>query len=447
MKTLTFSRIVFSILAVSICVNIASASNCRVNKTADTNDGVCDGADCSLREAVAEPACSTIDFSLDLAGHPVGLTLGEIVINRSLSITAFGADAFTISGNDLSRIFFVPADKTVNISGLTLKGGNGVGAEFPNEGGAILSLGAINLNGVVLTQNSVCSSCTGAAVSIKNPATTSIIRNSTVQNNPAGPSNAAAISINGGGPLGVYNSTLTLNPGPAIKLLGAPVKVVQSTVDANGMGVFINGLGSLTAADSIVTDVCRCHMLSGFSSEGFNIVSTTPGSNQISYQKSDLVNIDPLLGPLDRHGGLTFSYSLRAGSPALDGGSNSLAAFYSLTADQRGFARIFDGDGDGTTTVDIGSFESNSPAPAQVVVAGRVLTAAGSPVRGVAVYLTDFQGSSARYAVSSSLGWFYFDQLPAGRVYKVRIASKRQPSQERNVFADHDLTDVDITLP
>ncbi len=63
----------------------------------------------------------------------------------------------------------------------------------------------------------------------------------------------------------------------------------------------------------------------------------------------NLVGVDPLLGPLSDHNGLTRTHALLSGSPAIDAGSNTNA----LTSDQRGspFTRSF-GD-----APDIGAFE------------------------------------------------------------------------------------------
>jgi hypothetical protein len=63
--------------------------------------------------------------------------------------------------------------------------------------------------------------------------------------------------------------------------------------------------------------------------------------------------IDPRLAPLASNGGPTKTHALLAGSPAIDRGDNSGAP----AADQRGVARPRDGDGDGTSVVDIGAFE------------------------------------------------------------------------------------------
>lgn len=71
---------------------------------------------------------------------------------------------------------------------------------------------------------------------------------------------------------------------------------------------------------------------------------------------SDSLNtlgVDPLLGPLDYHGGTTPSYFLLPGSPAIDAASE----FYCMNEDQRGFARPIDGDGSLGAQCDAGAFE------------------------------------------------------------------------------------------
>ena len=63
--------------------------------------------------------------------------------------------------------------------------------------------------------------------------------------------------------------------------------------------------------------------------------------------------VDAKLGPLASGGGPTFTHLPLSDSPAIDAGDNTGAT----TTDQRGAARIIDGDGDGTPTVDIGAVE------------------------------------------------------------------------------------------
>jgi hypothetical protein len=76
------------------------------------------------------------------------------------------------------------------------------------------------------------------------------------------------------------------------------------------------------------------------------------------------------------------------------------------------------------------------PTAAEVSVSGRVLTSAGNGIGGVSVILTDENGVS-RTALTSSLGYYQFDEVEAGRSYVVSVSSKRYsfspPSQLLNV--------------
>ena len=75
----------------------------------------------------------------------------------------------------------------------------------------------------------------------------------------------------------------------------------------------------------------------------------------------DIINTDPLLGPLQDNGGPTFTHALPVGSPAIDAGNPSgctdIDGVTDLTTDQRGFTRPMDGDGDGDAVCDIGAYE------------------------------------------------------------------------------------------
>ncbi len=63
--------------------------------------------------------------------------------------------------------------------------------------------------------------------------------------------------------------------------------------------------------------------------------------------------LDPRLGPLGNYGGKTMSHALLAGSLAIDGGGIVRCP----GRDQRGTARLQDGNGDGVTGCDIGAYE------------------------------------------------------------------------------------------
>ncbi len=129
------------------------ASTLTITKTDDTNDGSCDAADCSLREAVlAASPDDTIGFSaLFNSPQTVILAAGQITIDKSLTITGTGQNLVTISGNNASRIFLIMgAGVAVNVSGITFRDGDG--SDF--GGGAIYVFGStLTATNVTFTNN------------------------------------------------------------------------------------------------------------------------------------------------------------------------------------------------------------------------------------------------------------------------------------------------------
>ena len=92
-----------------------------------------------------------------------------------------------------------------------------------------------------------------------------------------------------------------------------------------------------------------------------NVFGTMIGQNDLVDQASDLGGLtnvlvaSPLLAPLGNYGGSTQTMPLLPGSPAIAAGNPALAVNAqgnALTTDQRGFARLLNGN------VDIGACES-----------------------------------------------------------------------------------------
>ena len=93
-------------------------------------------------------------------------------------------------------------------------------------------------------------------------------------------------------------------------------------------------------------------------SDRHNLVGTLA---DCTFQKhsSDLVGVNPLLGPLAANGGPTLTHMLRPGSPAIDAWyDGSVGPGSSCPAlDQRGVRRPVDGNRDGRAGCDIGAVE------------------------------------------------------------------------------------------
>jgi hypothetical protein len=109
-------------------------------------------------------------------------------------------------------------------------------------------------------------------------------------------------------------------------------------------------------AGNVATPAGNCAGTGTFTSSGFNLES----ANSCAFNAAgDLVNTDPLLGPVQNNGGPTSTQALSAGSPAVDAGDCTDLAGQPLTIDQRGVARPQPPGG----KCDIGAFELAPTAP------------------------------------------------------------------------------------
>lgn len=177
--------------------------------------------------------------------------------------------------------------------------------------------------------------------------------------------NAKGISLGGG------LVTSASSPG-ALTLVGATVAGNEAVGgELNLGGNLFTGTGT-KAANTIVSGGVaeagkeNCNG-SPVESLGFNIDSR----DQCGFHAAgDLVNTDPLLGPLQNNGGPTETMALASNSPAVDKG-----AAFGLTTDQRGVQRPIDFPGianssaPGADGSDVGAFELQ---PASTVKLGKL---------------------------------------------------------------------------
>ncbi len=135
----------------------------------------------------------------------------------------------------------------------------------------------------------------------------------------------------------------------------------------DGGGVYVDA-GTVTLHNTIVSSNVRgsaapvADDVSGTLEVGssYNLIGDAgSGGGLTDGVNGNIVGADPLLGPLDYYyyHSPTRTYPLLSSSPALDTGSNSRANDAGLTTDQRGVDRFYDGDDNGTATVDIGAYE------------------------------------------------------------------------------------------
>lgn len=357
----------------------------------------------SLRWAIAgTPANGLVDFSPPMKGKTIILKAGQLVVDKQLTIRGLGCNSLTVSGNNVSRVFFTSATSSISgqpgvtISDLTITKGNGVGPDLSGagndaNGGGIHNVGSLELLRLCVTDNSA---NLGSGGGIYNRGTLSSIVESTVSYNSAG--------LNGGGifdeqDMTIIRSTISNNSaggdGGGIQEAGTAT-LINSTVANNratGAGGGINDAGGATLNTYNVTIAGNTAAVGGglanvpffgaswelrntivgnntaavapdvsnaFGSQisqGFNLIENPSGAAPGSFLPSDQLGVDPNLGPLQDNGGPTFTMALLPGSPAIDRGSNS-NLLPGMTTDQRVFvARIINGGL--SLTVDVGAYE------------------------------------------------------------------------------------------
>ena len=373
----------------------------------------------SLRQAIRDAAPdSTIEFSFT---GTISLTSDELLIDKNLTIMGPGSAVLTISRDPVYskfRILKVASGVSVSLSGVTLS--NGYSVDEP--GGAVLNGGALNLSDVVIVNNFAYSSailipgivdgggCENSAGGVL------VLTNCSVTGNTCSGSGGGILND---GDLTVQSSSISGNSaffGGGIFSDGTAT-ITNCTIAGNvvhtipphgfegGYGGGFSGSGTLLS-DTIAGNDCavegggiysntvimtNCilagNTLPGFSdkrdlsgtvqSGGYNLVGVSfDGDGFGANDRTGTIDapLDPLLGPLQDNGGLTFTMVLLPGSPAIDQGVSQ-----GLSTDQRGMPRTADqpnipnaSGGDGT---DIGAFElSVAPTLGNISTRARVGT-------------------------------------------------------------------------
>ena len=102
----------------------AFADIITVTNTNDSGPG-------SLRQAIVDANDGdTINFSVT---GTIGLTSGELLVNKSITVSGPGADILAVNGNATYRVFHIAPGKTVSISRLSITNGRAFGFYPGNE--------------------------------------------------------------------------------------------------------------------------------------------------------------------------------------------------------------------------------------------------------------------------------------------------------------------------
>lgn len=330
---------------------VVNASNVTVsgNQAGNNGGGLWSDGTVSLSDA------RILDNAASGSGGGIRNTRSLTVQASEISGNAAGAGGGGIDSSSAGSVSLTSTEIAANTAGLN-------GGGINNSGMSTVSLVLSTIEG-----NSAVGM--GGGLSQTSLGTVSVL-NSTVALNTA----ASGGGLHTTRALTFQNSTLSSNTatgsGGGLRNSGGTVSFQSATIFNNEAGTTGGGIqndSSFGAASLKNTIVARNMATTGpdisgiqFVSQGNNLIGdrgtvTTfvngTGGNVVGTAGNE---IDPLLGPLQDNGGSNRTHALLFGSPARDAGTNVGV----LSTDQRGFARIFDGDGNGLATVDIGSFES-----------------------------------------------------------------------------------------
>ncbi|HXF84024.1 MAG TPA: sortase [Anaerolineales bacterium] len=393
--------LVLSLLLIGQGARPVYAQSYQVNSP---NDDTTKDGSCTLREAIlaanndpsyttgdcgsASPGNDTITFSASITTITLSSPLPSIVNAGALTID--GGGDITISGDGSVRVMYVNSGATLTLQNLTIANGSAV-----NGGGVYNDGGTLTITGSTFSGNSA----GGFGGGVYNDGGTLTITNSTFSNNivsydGGGVYNAGTLNVTNstfsdnsvvydGDGGGVYNvGTLTITnstfSGNSATFLGGGVlnagtlNVTNSTFSGNSANDSGGGVrvwsGTATLTNTIIAN----------STNGGDCVkntsATVSGSNNLIEDSANACNLpttgniigqDPQLGALT---GSPAYFPLNSGSLAIDAGDNTTCATNPVNnQSQNGVTRPKDGDNNGTSICDIGSYEAPSLPPVVAV--------------------------------------------------------------------------------
>ena len=338
-------------------------------------DGICEGENtgaCNIRAAVMEANATAAIESIALGNAVFSLSnsdssspdsaYGDLDIESDLTITGNGPEQTFIDAAGIDRVFDISPGATLTLSGLSVVGGLTNDEGGPDGAGIRIQNGSQLVLQQVRIYNNDAEGLGGGIANLSQASDSLLIESSVISNNTA-MTGAGIYSLGGGS---ISNSTISTNHAAegvgGIYQAGSALLLNHVTVAGNtghNTGGMVSGAGGqITLQNSLLADndELDCRSDGGsLLSDGGNVISNGQSCN-ITLAANDLLDLDPEIGELNIQGGTTATHALRRTSPARDQG----LASHCTAADQRGFMRPTDGDGDGSAACDSGAYEAEA---------------------------------------------------------------------------------------
>jgi hypothetical protein len=338
-----------------------------VNSNSDVDDIDSDNDVTTLREAIrlanAMPGADRITFDASLSGQQIDLSGSEYEITEALTIEAEPlAQNVTINAHGQSRIFNITAASgDFTLTGVTLTGGGTTGTDDPDlgqmnhRGGAIRSMtsglltlkesavsgnsttgnnavgggiyaaGPVSLTRVTLSGNSTSGGfASGGALYAKDALT---LTHSTVSGNSTAGADAHGGALFVDGALTLTQCTVANNHAAGTGGIGGGVFQTE-TGDNDPLSISGSIIAGNTAALGSPDLAADAQSVTLASSVTYSLIGDTSGSEVTpATGAGNLLNVNPLIGPLADNGGPTPTHALLPGSPAFDANASPVA-FY-----------------------------------------------------------------------------------------------------------------------
>ncbi len=306
---------------------------------------------------------------LTISGGSTASNGGGIYNEGTLTITdSLVTNNQAIGSSSLSDGGGIYNDGTLTISDSSITDNKAGGFGFYNGGGGIFNDGTLTISdttvannsdegvfndGVLTINQSQFTGNTGAGLYQEYYGPMAVVTNSTFSSN-------AGDGIDNFSNMSIVNCTIADNSGYGINTLTGGgenqllLTIEDCTIVDNGYDDLYNWDDTGPVTDVVVGNTIFGTINGDIESQGHNLIANS--SEGLGFAPSDLLNVNPMLGPLQNNGGPTQTMALLPGSPAIDAGDTALVPA-AVISDQRGagYPRIVN------SSVDIGAYEVQGP--------------------------------------------------------------------------------------
>ena len=250
-----------------------------VSNLEDENDGDFSDGDLSLREAIAiAKSGDTISFSTDLNGSTIDLSLGELLVDKNLTINGSNTERLTIDAGGASRVFNLDdgnaeTNLDITLEGLNITGGDvSLAFESSSFGGGISSQ-----ENLKLVNSSVSGNAAGqAGGGIYSAGERLTIANSTIDDNSA--LRPVAVSTTKGGGIAIEGTTVEITGstisnneaslgGGGIDAQNSDLTITDTKIEDN-FGQFAGGINSTSSTVNLTSSEIRNNRTGIFQGSG-----------------------------------------------------------------------------------------------------------------------------------------------------------------------------------